>query len=141
MQSPACANDDLGPTPKLIESITTPFCVASSGPRSKIETSLRTTGLLPHFVDTIFSAYELNSWKPNPDLFLHAADHFDIAPENCVVVEDSYPGVQAGLAANMQVFALDSFETVDQLSGAHEVFSNIAELHDHFASCGWARER
>jgi HAD superfamily hydrolase (TIGR01509 family) len=88
----------------ILRQIELPFCVASSGPRAKIELSLEVTGLLPHFAGRIFSAYEVGSWKPAPDLFLHAAQYMGVAPTACAVVEDSVPGVQAGRAAGMTVF-------------------------------------
>ena len=107
-----------------------PFCVASSGPRKKIEENLRTTRLLQHFEEAIFSAYEVGSWKPKPDLFLHAAEHFGVDPGQCIVIEDSYVGVCAGVAANMQVLALDLHGDVESLSAADQVFSSVGEIHE-----------
>jgi HAD superfamily hydrolase (TIGR01509 family) len=89
----------------LLESLRVPFCVASSGPREKIELSLSVTGLLPLIGDRIFSSYEVGSWKPHPGLFLHAAAAMGMDPSSCAVVEDSAPGIEAGIAAGMQVFA------------------------------------
>ena len=80
-----------------------PVCVASSGPREKIELALSVTGLLPRFAGRIFSSYEVGSWKPAPDLFLHAARTLGAPPAGCVVVEDSALGVRAGVAAGMRV--------------------------------------
>ncbi len=90
----------------LVEALSLPFCVASNAPRAKTELNLTVTGLLPHFEGRIFSAYEVGSWKPDPGLFLHAAQAMGTAPAHCLVVEDSAPGVQAALAAGMQVVAL-----------------------------------
>jgi HAD superfamily hydrolase (TIGR01509 family) len=89
----------------LLASLRVPFCVASSGPREKIELSLSIAGLLPVIGDRIFSAYEVGSWKPHPGLFLHAAAAMGVDPRSCGVVEDSAPGIEAGIAAGMQVFA------------------------------------
>lgn len=90
----------------LLQSLRVPFCVASSGPREKIELTLTLTGLRPFFGDRIHSAYEVGTWKPDPGLFLHAARSMNVAPRDCAVVEDSPLGVQAGVAAGMTVFAL-----------------------------------
>lgn len=83
--------------------ITMPVCVASNGPHEKMNLALSITGLLPRFEGRIFSAYDIGSWKPAPDLYLHAAAAYGAAPENCVVVEDSPVGVRAGVAARMRV--------------------------------------
>ena len=85
--------------------ITAPVCVASSGPREKITLALSITGLLPRFAGRIFSSYEIGSWKPAPDLFLHAAATLGATPGSCAVVEDSALGVRAGITAGMRVFA------------------------------------
>jgi HAD superfamily hydrolase (TIGR01509 family) len=84
-----------------------PFCLATNGPRDKVELTLALTGLRRHFGDhDIHCAYEVGSFKPAPGLFLHAARALGVAPAHCAVVEDSLPGIQAGLAAGMQVHAL-----------------------------------
>ena len=57
----------------LVEALAVPYCVVSNGPRSKMEVTLRVTGLLEHFAGRIVSAYEVGMWKPDPALFLHAA--------------------------------------------------------------------
>ena len=90
----------------LVRAMRGPICVASSGPMDKIRLSLSVTGLLPYFDGHIFSSYDIGSWKPDPGLFLHAAQAMGVAPSGCAVVEDSLPGVQGGRAAGMSVFAL-----------------------------------
>jgi len=93
---------------ELLESITLPSCVASNAPLRKIHVCLETTGLRRFFTkDRIFSAYEIQIWKPSPDLFLQAARSLHVDPERCAVIEDSGFGIEAGLAAGMQVFAFD----------------------------------
>jgi HAD superfamily hydrolase (TIGR01509 family) len=94
---------------ELLASLTLPFCVASSGPRAKIELSLSLTGLAPLVNGRIFSSYDVGTWKPEPGIFLHAAAALGVAPSECAVVEDSEPGVRAGLAAGMRVFAYGDF--------------------------------
>jgi len=87
----------------VVRAVRVPTCVASNGPREQTELSLRTVGLLEHFRGRIFSAYEVQSWKPDPGLFLHVANVIGVAPAECIVVEDSLVGIQAGLAAGMTV--------------------------------------
>jgi HAD superfamily hydrolase (TIGR01509 family) len=80
-------------------------CVASSGDRAKILRNLATTGLLDRFGDRIFSADDVERGKPEPDLFLHAAEAMGADPERTAAVEDSAHGVAAARAAGMAVFA------------------------------------
>lgn len=96
---------------ELLEALNRPTCVASNAPLSKINVCLETTGLDVFFTKSrIFSAYQIETWKPSPDLFLMAAEFLQVAPERCAVVEDSRFGIEAGLAAGMQVFAFDPHE-------------------------------
>lgn len=90
---------------ELLQRLRVPCCVASNGPRPKIEQVLGRTGLLPAFGDRIYSAYEVGSFKPAPGLFLHAAAAHGLPVEACAVVEDSLSGLEAGLAAGMTVYA------------------------------------
>jgi HAD superfamily hydrolase (TIGR01509 family) len=89
---------------EVIQNLSIKFCVASSGTPEKISTSLNKAGLIDHFTGRIFSATQVQHGKPNPDLFLHAAQVMGVPPSKCAVVEDSIPGVQAGIAAGMTVF-------------------------------------
>jgi len=82
-----------------------PFCVASNGPVHKMQITLGQNDLLKHLEDAMFSAYEINSWKPEPVLFLHAANHFSVEPQNCVVIEDSENGTLAAKNAGMPCLA------------------------------------
>jgi HAD superfamily hydrolase (TIGR01509 family) len=76
-----------------------PRCVASSSHPTRIARALAVTGLAGFFGDHVFSAVEVERGKPAPDLFLHAAARMGVAPESCLVIEDSVPGIQAANAA------------------------------------------
>ncbi len=80
-----------------------PACVASNGPRVKIETCLKSVGLLSYFEDVIISAYEVQAWKPDPRIMHHAANVLGLPAEECLVVEDSVSGAEAGLLAGCHV--------------------------------------
>lgn len=81
-----------------------PSCVASSSVMPHIETVLRHIDLTDHFDGRLYSATMVEHGKPAPDLFLHAARDLGHEAEQCFVIEDSLPGVQAGIAAGMTVF-------------------------------------
>lgn len=120
---------------ELIRALEMPFCLASNAPRDKIELCLRLTGLLPYFEERIFSAYDLQKWKPDPALFLHAAAAMGVEPARCAVVEDSLPGIEAGLAAGMTVFALHCDADQPHLPQGVHVVGELAELAPRLATC------
>jgi HAD superfamily hydrolase (TIGR01509 family) len=92
----------------LLSSMTVPFCVASNAPLNKVGLCLETTGLDKFLPESIrFSAYEIEIWKPEPDLFLLAAAKLGFEPSQCAVVEDSEYGIEAGVKAGMTTFAYD----------------------------------
>lgn len=97
---------------ETIAGLKRPYCIASNGPRAKLDLTLEVTGLASYFEGRIFSAYEVGSFKPDPGLFLHAAAAMAVAPQCCAVVEDSVSGIEAGLAAGMMVYALQPPETL-----------------------------
>jgi HAD superfamily hydrolase (TIGR01509 family) len=89
-----------------LQAMNKPFAIGTNGPREKAEITLGITGLRAFFGERLFCAPEVGSFKPEPGLFLHAAAALGVTPSACGVVEDSLPGIQAGLAAGMQVFSL-----------------------------------
>lgn len=96
---------------ELLAGMSLPKCVASNAPQSKIRVCLETTGLIRHFDDdAIFSAYDVEKWKPDPTLFLSAAETLGCPPERCAVVEDSIFGIEAALSAGMVTFVFDSHD-------------------------------
>jgi HAD superfamily hydrolase (TIGR01509 family) len=106
-----------------------PYCVASSGSHERIRVGHRKTGLDVWFRDEIvFSADDVGRGKPWPDLFLHAAARMGVAPERCVVVEDSGPGVQAALAAGMDAYGFTAMTAEEKLDGAKGFFRRMDEL-------------
>jgi HAD superfamily hydrolase (TIGR01509 family) len=89
---------------ELLEQIIVPVAVVSNGPVSKMQHSLGLTKLLPFFRDRLYSGYDIQSWKPDPALIYHAAADLNVPVENCILVEDSAAGTQAGIAAGIPVF-------------------------------------
>ena len=79
------------------------YGVASNGPQEKMQATLGATGLLPRFGQHVYSAYDINDFKPAPGVYLHAAQQLGVAPHECLVVEDSIVGSSAGIAAGMAV--------------------------------------
>lgn len=118
------ANDGVS---TLLQNIELPVCVASSAPISKITQALSVTELAPFFSDNIFSCFDIDSWKPEPDIFLYAAEKMGFKPENCLVVEDSPVGVEAAHAAGMDVVLYDPHNTYPDIVATHTV-SSMSDL-------------
>lgn len=114
----------------VLDGLSLPYCVASSGSHRKIRVTLGRTGLLARFSGRIFSAEDVAHPKPAPDLFLHAARTLGHAPSGCLVVEDTATGVRAGAAAGMRVLGFSAHTPAQRLieAGAHETFSAMDDL-------------
>jgi HAD superfamily hydrolase (TIGR01509 family) len=110
-------------------------CVASSSAPPRIRRSLELTGLLDLFDPHLFSATMVPNGKPAPDLFLHAAARMGAAPADCLVIEDSVPGVAAARAAGMRVLGfvggghcVDGHAERLRALGAAAIFDDMADL-------------
>ncbi|GAA2371098.1 MULTISPECIES: HAD family hydrolase [Streptomyces] len=124
---------ELLPVPGVVEAldaIVLPSCIASSGSHEKMRRTLGRTGLRERFEGRIFSASEVARGKPEPDLFLHAAQRLGVDPARCAVVEDSQYGVRAARAAGMRAFGYAGGLTpADWLAGADTVvFEDMRKL-------------
>lgn len=112
-----------------LDAIDVPVCVASSGDHGKMKTTLGLTGLMDRFSDRLFSVTEVANGKPEPDVFLYAAERMGADPTRCAVIEDSAPGVRAGVTAGMTVFGYAAL--TDPASLEREgavVFDDMAKL-------------
>jgi HAD superfamily hydrolase (TIGR01509 family) len=78
-----------------------PMAVASNGIRANVVGSLRGAGLLDLF-DSVVGVDEVEQGKPEPDLYLEAARRLNVAPEDCIVFEDTAEGLEAAHRAGMR---------------------------------------
>ena len=116
---------------EALDGISIPTCIASGGSHARIERSLRIVGLFERFAGRIFSADDVASGKPAPDLFLHAARSMGADPNAAVVVEDSPFGVQAARAAGMRVLGFaGGLTSAERLADATVVFTDMRKLPD-----------
>lgn len=127
---------DLKPTEgvvDLIASLRLPICVATSSSPKRAARSLALAGLDHFFGASLFTASQVERGKPAPDLFLFAAQQLGVTPAHCLVIEDSLPGVHAGLSAGMHVLRFTGgshlkgrmVEPIEQVL----VFDDWGELH------------
>lgn len=116
---------------KVIKKLNIPFCVASSGPSNKIKLNLETVGLLKYFENNIFSCYDIQKWKPDPDIFLWAAKTMGFNPQECLVIEDSLTGIKAAKAGGFDVFGFTAHDFKNELEAeADKTFKNMSEFLD-----------
>jgi HAD superfamily hydrolase (TIGR01509 family) len=129
----------------LLAALPTPRCVASNGRLDRVRQRLAMTGLLSFFDPHVFSASQVVHGKPAPDLFLFAAQRLGVTPQNCIVVEDSIPGVEAAVAAAMPVVGFcggghcpDSHADRLISTGCLRVFPKMSDLaaYLHEKACG-----
>ena len=111
-----------------------PLAVASGALRREIELILEESGLRKAFRH-ITSAEDVTRGKPAPDAFLHAmaglnrsCPHLSLAPHDCLVIEDSLPGIRGALAAGMKVLAVANTHALQDLHEAHSMVRSLADV-------------
>jgi len=103
--------------------------VVSNSPVDMIRDRLLRTDLLQHFPGPHFSAYEYQTWKPDPDLYLSAIRHLGIDTDAAIAVEDSRVGVQSAVAAGLRVYWYQPCSFGDSCwAGPVRVFRQMAAL-------------
>ncbi|WP_445218843.1 HAD family hydrolase [Bradyrhizobium sp. Pa8] len=121
----------------VLDVVTQAVCVASSGSHERMRVSLGRTSLYQRLAPNIFSSSQVKNGKPAPDLFLFAAKEMGVAPERCVVIEDSLAGIAGARAAGMTVFGFcggshcggGHAETLRE-AGADLTFADMHQLPD-----------
>lgn len=101
-----------------------PMALGTNAEPANVEFVLREAGLSQYF-RVVVDGHQVENGKPHPEVYLRASDLLGIAPEFCVVFEDSATGVQAGRAAGMRVVGIGT--THDELPG---VSLHIADFND-----------
>jgi HAD superfamily hydrolase (TIGR01509 family) len=115
--------------PELIEALALNYRLglASGSEPVVVEEVLRFEGLR-RFFSAVTTSSEVKRGKPAPDIFLRAAELLSVNPQECWVVEDSKPGVAAGLAAGMRVIAITNTHPADELAKATMVVETYEEI-------------
>ncbi|CAD6340685.1 unnamed protein product [Miscanthus lutarioriparius] len=113
---------------KHLRSNGVPTALASNSPRSNIEAKISCHQGWKECFSTIVGGDEVEKGKPSPDIFLEAAKRMNATP-NCLVIEDSLPGVTAGKAAGMHVIAVPSIpKKTAEFSSADVVINSLLDV-------------
>lgn len=117
--------------PELVEELADRGCsiaVASSAPHEQIDRVMERSGLAGHF-EVRISGDDVPRSKPDPAIFLKAAEELGVSPFGCWVLEDSANGIRAGGEAGMNVIAYRAPQApVQDFSGADFIVTAISEV-------------
>lgn len=106
------------------------MAVATSAPPANVDFTLDGVGI-KHFFSAVVDASFVERGKPDPQIYLTAAEKLKADPGSCIVLEDSLSGVQAGLNAGMKVVAISTTHTREELQQTqpHLIIRNFTELN------------
>jgi HAD superfamily hydrolase (TIGR01509 family) len=112
-----------------------PRAVATSTRRERARAKLAQAGVLARF-HSVVGGDDVVRGKPAPDIYLEAARRLEVAPADCLVLEDSEPGVRAGLAAGMAVIMVpDLIAPPAELAAAGPIIvRSLTEARAHLAA-------
>ncbi len=111
-------------------------CIATGGIVSKTRQKIKMVGIEKYFpMSKVFTADMVEYGKPEPDLFLLAAEAMGFLPQDCLVIEDSLAGLTAAQKAKMKAIAFVGSDLYDhshirqiQEMGIEHIFDNMAEV-------------
>jgi HAD superfamily hydrolase (TIGR01509 family) len=104
-----------------------PAAIGSSTHRENIEVSLDVLRLRGFFCQ-IVSAEDVSHGKPDPEVFLKAAEKIAMPPDRCVVFEDAHVGIEAAHRAGMRVIAVATTNPLADLGKADLAVGRLDEL-------------
>ena len=125
--------DGISPLPGVVsllrelKSLGIPRVVGSSTPRANVDFVTGLAGLDGLF-DASVTAEDVSLGKPDPQVFLKAAEKIGCDPARCVVIEDAHVGIEAGKRAGMRVLAVATTHPLAALGAADAAFVNLAGL-------------
>ena len=133
---------ELQPVPGIreaVEKVPVTKAVVSNSRLVRVISSLEVAGLSELFGKRLFAAEMVENPKPAPDVYLYAAHQLGVAPEKCLVIEDSKSGVQSAHGAGMPVVGFlaashipEGHEHTLRQEGAFTTVASAEELSDLF---------
>ena len=101
--------------------------ITSSAPPENISFLVSELKIEKYF-DVIVTGFDLPG-KPNPDVFLKAANAIHVRPDHCIVVEDAIAGVEGAKRAGMKCIAVTTTNSADKLSQADFIYGDLEKMH------------
>jgi len=111
----------------LLNKYEIPRAIGTSAPQSNVDFTLSKTNTSSYF-PIILKDSDIEHSKPNPEIYIKAAQRLGFAPENCIVFEDSLSGVQAGKASGAKVVGITTTHTKEELFETDFVIDDFAGL-------------
>lgn len=108
------------------------MAIATSMHEDLLEIAKDKLALHTLFQKHIYSLVHVNFVsKPNPDIFLHAAKQLEVAPKNCVVIEDAPHGIRAAQRAKMKCIAIATTYSIDRLKkcNPNQIIKQFSEIN------------
>lgn len=110
------------------------IALATSSDREKAEYLLELVKIKDKF-DYIICGNDIVNSKPNPEIFLKAAENLKVEPKECIVIEDSKFGVKAAVNAGMKAINVPDMKMPDSevKSMAFKIFNNLLEVKEYIS--------
>jgi beta-phosphoglucomutase len=117
---------------ELIENLAAAGCriaIGSSGPRENVELAIDRLAVGTHLAAWV-TGHDVTRGKPDPEVFLKAAERMTLSPDRCIVIEDSPPGIEAARRAEMAcVGVISTGHTPADAAGATLAVRSLRELN------------
>lgn len=104
------------------------IAIATSADKVKLEINLQALKFPDGTIDATVNGLEVVHKKPDPEIYLIAAQKLGLRPEQCLVIEDAVSGVKAGKAAGCRVLALLTSFPAEKLGEADWICTSLAEV-------------
>ncbi len=105
------------------------YCVVTNSPTHKAKKMLATVGLEARFSNRVISAFDANSWKPEPDLLQYAVTMMGFLPDECLYIDDTAKGVKMGITAGIQTIHFAS--SCDYQQNSSTCLTSMSEVIKH----------
>lgn len=90
--------------------------IVTSSNKQKMQYAIKNNPLIGTLFDRILTAEDFSASKPNPDCYLKAAEALQTPLESCIVFEDAYNGLQAGMASGIYTIGLATGHTIEEIT-------------------------